>query len=303
MAEQTTPTLDLHRFTTRLTEIDMAVRFSLSAIDAQRDKTEPVLDNMATALRAELANFPEDELDKEIFLKSAIGQFRYEVPSRVLLLNLSLVMLCTELEMFVTHLVDTILASDPRRLLQFAGEKHVSTRELIDAGDYDGVLSSLRDKVTDEITNSNVEDMFMSHLGKRFKLISKDELCPARICQRQSPIYPLGVAEWNLQELKKVFSDRHDIVHRALSPVQDVEYIAKASQYFSYLEMVLCLNARKVYSVPMQLMEWALLISIAKAWGLETDYTNRENVVPISIDKEVSVDASQELAPDVARKD
>ncbi len=97
-------------------------------------------------------------------------------PSRNLIHNLCLVMLVTQTEIFIEHLVDVILSTDSRRLKDLAGEKNLTTVELVDLQDYGAVMKRLREKVSKEITASSTQDMFIKHLGKRFGLFRKEDL-------------------------------------------------------------------------------------------------------------------------------
>src|ERR1700730_6234227 len=55
--------------------------------------------------------------------------------SRSLVYSLCLVMLVTQVEIFIGHLIDVILSAEPRRLKDLAGDKQLNFRELVDAQD------------------------------------------------------------------------------------------------------------------------------------------------------------------------
>jgi hypothetical protein len=286
---QTVKTLRFNEFLQRVTDISCAVDFSVSAIDNHRVRLLPKQDETREVFRIKLGenalfSAANEQVKSKLagILDSVLDRLCPDKPSKALLLNLTVVMLCTELEVFITHLVDALLANDPRQLLSIASEKNLSTAEILEAKDYEGVLSKVRERIANEITNSNTERMFLHHLGKRFRLLSEAELIPAEVLKPKPPVdlMMLNLHGWNMQELDTVFKIRHDIVHRGLLPIQDAAYIMRVASYFGYLELLLSRNARLVYTIPMNLNDWLVLFAMCSAYGLEyAALTDNENIV------------------------
>jgi hypothetical protein len=286
---QIVKTLRFNEFLQRVTDIGCAVDFSVSAIDNHRVRLLPKQDRAREVFRIKLGenalfSAANEQVKSKLagVLDSVLARMSPDKPSKVLLLNLTVVMLCTELEVFITHLVDVLLANDSRQLLSVASEKNLSTTEILEAQDYEGVLSKLRERIANEITNSNTERMFLHHLGKRFRLLSEAELIPEEVLKPKPPVdlTMLSLQGWNMQELDTVFKIRHDIVHRGLLPIQDAAYVMRVASYFGYLELLLSRNARLVYTVPINLNDWVVLIGMCSAYGLEyAGLTRNENIV------------------------
>jgi hypothetical protein len=94
--------------------------------------------------------------------------------SRALVYSLCLVMLVTQVEIFIEHLIDVMLLAEPRRLKDLAGEKQLNFRDLVDAQNYESVMASARKKVIKEVLDSSIRDTLEKHLGQRFNLFKKN---------------------------------------------------------------------------------------------------------------------------------
>ncbi len=197
-------------------------------------------------------------------------------PSRNLIHNLCLVMLVTQTEIFIEHLVDVILSTDSRRLKDLAGEKNLTTVELVDLQDYGAVMKRLREKVSKEITASSTQDMFIKHLGKRFGLFRKEDLVFKR------PHAP-GKKQWDIDDIESVWTTRHKIVHEG-------ELLAGKTFFDDtfggcvWLETFLSFQAREKYGLtidsPDYLNSMAKITGISKVGIVERIASAVEKIVP-----------------------
>jgi hypothetical protein len=177
------------------------------------------------------------ELDVEKLSSQIDSAVIISEPSKELVYNLSLVMLCTEVEIFLEHLIDVILMKDPRRLKDIASQKQLTAAELVDLKDYDNVMREVRRKAIKEIINSNTRDVFVKHLGNRIGLFEEKEL-----------VWKNARRKWGLSEIEAAWKARHEIVHEGRLPCTK-EYFQQVLGGFLWLVAFLSFRARKEYAI------------------------------------------------------
>ena len=133
----------------------------------------------------------------------------------LVLINQNLVMMCTVLEIFLLHVVDSILKAEPMTLLTVASEKEIKLDEVIKAKDKEEIVKKCREKVKDHFSRQGIKE--------KFKIIEK-------IGVEEKDVFNFSILRtepqqdfsgYDLQNLADVFQKRHDIVHEAMLPIQD----------------------------------------------------------------------------------
>jgi hypothetical protein len=234
------PILNYSIHSGRLAQISLFVRFTSSAIrefeitlpkqEGYIAAKEKVVDSMKLVLSA-FENPPAlnvEQLERQLDSAIIISE-----PSKQLIYNLSLVLLCTEMEIFLEHLIDVILTNDPRRLKDIASHKQLSAAELVDLKDYESVMREVRQKVSKEIINSNVRDMFLKHLGHRLGLFEEKEL-----------LWKNAQPRWDISDIEYAWGTRHKIVHEGQLPCTK-EYFNRVLGGFLWLQAFLSLRAKE----------------------------------------------------------
>lgn len=100
----------------RLVNLDLALRFTLSALKehdlswSRSPEVATALEKMANGWRDIQRAVNESPTDHDEIVRTLKDRFQLAQPARAAVLNLFHVMLCTELEVFVTHFVDVVLA-------------------------------------------------------------------------------------------------------------------------------------------------------------------------------------------------
>jgi hypothetical protein len=162
--------------------------------------------------------------------------------SRSLVYSLCLVMLVTQVEIFIDHLIDAILSKEPRRLKDLAGDKQLNFRELVDAQDYETVMARLREKVAKEVLDSSIRETLEKHLGQRFNLFDKESLACTTL--RES-----GEKEtWGISDIEGIWKTRHEIVHEGRFELNRNDF-ERALFACSWLETFLSGRAQAVYGL------------------------------------------------------
>lgn len=256
----------------RLGNIAWLARF----LDGAIGRTAKTLPNEPTFLKAQeelLAGLrtifesvsPSPRFDADE-IKSSLAKWATPTEdSRFLVYSLSLVMLVTQVEIFIDHLIDVILSKEPRRLKDLAGDKHLNFRELVDAQDYDTVMARLREKVAKEVLDSSFREMLEKHLGQRFSLFEKESLTCTSLKES-------GEKEtWGIPDIERIWQTRHEIVHEGRLDLNRNDF-ERALFACSWLETFLSVRAQAVYGLTVHedatLKIYAALFEKAKPYAL-----------------------------------
>lgn len=206
----------------------------------------------------------ESYVEREI--ASFTNNFLRGHPHAQIVMNLGLVMLCTQFEVFINHLVDIILATEPRRFLDLFPDKEMKVREVVQLGDYPSVMRGFREKVVGEIDRAGTRDKFVRYLGEKFKLISEREIKIVPPPEAQSDRFD----GWDLGKLEAIFKQRHRIVHRGELPVADLDYLGDLHLFFTALQTVMAVNAVRKHAIRLDNPTSAVLVSAyGKLFGVD----------------------------------
>ena len=233
----------------RLGNIAWLARFLDGAIGraAKSLPTEPgflkAQEELLTGLRSIFESVsPTPQFDAEE-IKNCLAKWATPTEdSRSLVYSLCLVMMVTQVELFIDHLIDVILSKEPRRLKDIAGDKQLNSRELVDAHDYERVMARLREKVAKEVLDSSIREMLEKHLGQRFSLFENESL----IC---TTLRESGEKEtWGISEIEAIWNTRHEIVHEGRLDLNQSDF-ERALFVCSWLETFLSVRAQAVYGL------------------------------------------------------
>ena len=223
-------------FMNKLTDVNLFLDYALSAMEEPivRDKAllkrmkgipELLRDGRLIAKEshseAELKTFAESA--EERIKESYLNKFNR---SKVTVLNLSLVMICTVLELFFEHILSLIFEAKPETLLTISRERNISLEQFLKSSTYDDVLKSFINKTTEQITRQGTMDILsvFDRIGVRkdmiFSWINYTDEAQGRF------------AGWNGEKLKSIFEERHSIVHEYKSPLLSVEELLIRNEFF-----------------------------------------------------------------------
>jgi hypothetical protein len=162
--------------------------------------------------------------------------------SRALVFSLCLVMLVTQVEIFIEHLIDVILLAEPRRLKDLAGDKQLNFRDLVDAQNYESVMASARNRVIKEVLDSSIRDILEKHLGQRFNLFKKESLTCTTMEESGEQ------KTWGIIKIEAIWNARHQIVHEGRLDLSRSEF-EQALFGCSWIETFLSVQARTMYGL------------------------------------------------------
>jgi len=207
-----------------MSRLSSAISHTLTAI-GHRDQVvnQEFLESEVTESISELARKVQAVCDPSPTLEEVTAGLKGVIfpsePAKQVVLNFGFVSLCTELEVYISHLVAAILRYEPRLMKSLASGKTLSTVEIVDSGDYEVVMDKLRDKIVKEVVDANARDMFLKHLGERFDLFSEDDFHyhtpPNESLNSRKKLPTEGILRqpWGIQDTVAAFEKRHAIVH------------------------------------------------------------------------------------------
>jgi hypothetical protein len=162
--------------------------------------------------------------------------------SRALMYSLCLVMLVTQVEIFIERLIDVILLAEPRRLKDLAGDQQLNFRDLVDAQNYESVMASARKKVVKKVLDSSIREILEKHLGQRFTLFEKESLTCTTLEESGEE------KAWGIAEIETIWNTRHQVVHEGKLNVNRSEF-EQALFGCAWIETFLSLRARDTYGI------------------------------------------------------
>ena len=155
-------------------------------------------------------------------------------------------MLVTQVEIFIEHLIDVILLADPRRLKDLAGDKQLTSTDIVDAQDYQTVMGLLRAKVAKGVIGSNTRDMLEKHLGDKFELFEKQSLKCATMKEEGG-----NKETWDIAKLITIWETRHEIVHEGRLDITRQDFDSAAFGC-AWLESFLSRRAQDVFGLAVE---------------------------------------------------
>jgi hypothetical protein len=170
-----------------------------------------------------------DEFEKfalrleESFKESYLTKFKQ---ARPVVLNLSLVMMCTIIELFFEHVLALIFAANPKTLLALSRDKNISVEQFLKNSTYEAVLEEFIRKTTDHIVRQGTTEILkaFSIIGIQKEKVFSWATFTNEVQERFSG--------WDEEKLKNIFLDRHSIVHNNALPIQSIEELLLRQEFF-----------------------------------------------------------------------
>lgn len=246
--------LQLRLFTeylTRLSDSFLTLKFSHDALSQNKEKIARFLSGDTPALIKEFVDLEKvDEKQLEEMrhaVEEATGRRVEDYLST--LRNLTVVLLCSSLEITLNEIIDVVLQAEPKILTGVASEKSLTLKEIIDAGDYQGVLSQIREKQVERFGRKEVGEKIVfleKHLG-----IGRDEILDWAGFKEE--IQTL-LKDCDLPELKRIFEKRHSIIHHGRRPFEDDSEVERILEFFQKLTWNLCMTVSRKFKIPIDML-------------------------------------------------
>lgn len=171
---------------------------------------------------------------EESFKESYLKKFN---ESKITVLNLSLVMMCTVLELFFEHVLSLILRANPKTLLTLSKDKNISVEQFLKKTTYDDVLNEFIEKTTDHIIRQGTIDTLKAFDSIGIK--TSNVFSWANFTEEVQ----LGFAGWDEKKLNDIFHERHSIVHDNAIPLHSVDDLLLRKDFFTKIILNVSIQA------------------------------------------------------------
>lgn len=165
------------------------------------------------------------------------------------LLNQNLVMLCTIMEIFFLHILETIMLKEPNVLVGLAQEKRLSLQQVLSLKDYDSIIEKFRSKILDHFSRQGLKEKFKIYekigldINKVFDYSTYTDDAQKRL---------IG---YDFSKLSEIFDKRHNIVHKNELPLKELSELAKTKDFFEKIVIKLSILTMDKYAILLDLQD------------------------------------------------
>jgi hypothetical protein len=237
MKSMKTHVIETFTFIGKLSDVYLFLDYALNAMN------EPIVHSKA--LSKWMKGVPEMARDMPLVNKESLSAKDYETfvsqfeemmkqsyirkfnESKRTVLNLSLVMMCTILELFFEHVFDVIFNANSQTLLSLSKDKNITVEQFLKHTTYDDVLNEFIHKSTDHIIMQGTKEILkvFDNIGiKTNKVFSWSNFTKE---------VQLQFADWTDAKLYDIFQERHSIVHDHATPLQSVQELFLRQNFFT----------------------------------------------------------------------
>lgn len=247
MKSMKTYVIETFTFISKLSDVYLFLDYALNAMN------EPMVHSKA--LSKWMKSVPEMVRDVPLVNKAALSAKDYEAfvlrteegmresyirkfnESKRTVLNLSLVMMCTILELFFEHVFDVIFNANSQTLLCLSKDKNITAEQFLRHTTYDDVLNEFIQKSTDHIIRQGTKEILKAfdNIGmKTNKVFSWSNFTEE---------VQLQFADWTDVKLHDIFQERHSIVHDNAMPLQSVQELFLRQDFFTKIILNISIQA------------------------------------------------------------
>lgn len=166
----------------------------------------------------------------------------------LILLNQSLVMLCTIMEIFFIHILESIIDAAPKTLLGLANKKEITLEKVLDLKDYKLIIEDFK--------NKTIEDFSRQGLGKKFRIFKILGIDTDKIFDysKLKKIAQERLKNHDFKKLDEIFNKRHDIVHQNKLPLNNLDELSSIKDFFDKIIVNFSLIVYDKYNIPLDIM-------------------------------------------------
>lgn len=230
----------------KLGDIVLFVDFSINAM------AEPFIKEKA--LKKWMEGVPEMVRDERYINREALSEEQIEkfanrsekriaesfrqkfYQSNKIVLNMSLVTMCTVLELFIEHIFLSIFDAKVETLLTLSKGKSITLEQLLKFNNYDEVLTNFKRKYIDHITRQGIREIL-----KAFDAIGIDHNTLFSWSTFTSDVQS-RFNGWNDERLIDIFNKRHSVVHQNELPISTLDELLLIKDFFTKLMLNLSLK-------------------------------------------------------------
>lgn len=259
----------------KFSDICLFLDYSLNAMeypDVKRRSLQKWMNGIPDLVRNERfinKDLPKEQLEK--FALKAEEQIKESYLKKFndcnkIILNMSLVMICTVMEMFFEHIFLIIMNANPQTLLTLSKDRNITLEQVLKFNDYDKILDHFKEKYVEYITRQGTKEILnaFDSVGIKTNSIFSWSNCTDEV-QKQ-------FASWNDKKLIDIFNERHSIVHDNHYPINNVQEFILRNDFFKIIIGKLSIEIRyKFYKYGVILDSDEIMRNAIKASGGDPD--------------------------------
>lgn len=165
-----------------------------------------------------------------------------------IIVNQNLVMLCTVMDIFLVHVLVTVLQKKPQIIVGLAQEKNIMLKRILELGNYDAVVEEFRDKVVETFSFQGIKERFttFSKIGIPTESVFEYSGFPERVQKRYKG--------YNFSNLEGIFQKRHDVVHKNELPIKDIDELRAIEDFLEKTIVNLSVRVKDKFDIPMEMV-------------------------------------------------
>lgn len=239
----------------RLFDCSQAISYSVQALGQNQDRLVEFLSQGSGNILENLDLWhksisPQDKAAKKDEIANKMEELNRQRVGRFLqiLINQQIVLMCSVVEIYFNHILDTILQKEPRTILTIAPDQEIPLEFLLDSGNYETILESVRQKQIHKFGYASIEEKFgkFRALGIDSRLVFDASTINTEAQQR--------IGDFSLERLKEIFERRNKIIHKGASPFSEAEEVAPLVEFFQHLMFQLAIQTSKKYQIPIDFL-------------------------------------------------
>jgi len=166
-----------------------------------------------------------------------------------ILLNQNLVMLCTIMEIFFLHILETIMLKEPNVLVGLTQGKTLTLKQILAVKNYDSIIEKFRSKILDYFSRQGLKEKFKIYenigldINKVFDYSTYTDDAQKRL------------SGYDLSRLSEIFDKRHDIVHKNELPLTQLSELRETKEFFEKIVLNLSMSVMDKYAILLDLQE------------------------------------------------
>jgi hypothetical protein len=259
-------------FVSKLGDVSLFIDHSLSGIEHKEVREEPLrrwMDGVPELVRDE--RLYEKKVPEEIarkFEKQMEESFSKKFDkSGLIALNMSLVMLCTIVEVFLDQMLRTIFDANPRTLLTISPYKNITFEQLLSFKDYAEVIEDFKRKFLEHFNRQEIDEK----LDTLYKLgLKKEQLFSWAMLDPEAQRRFAGLDDKHLVD---IYEKRHAIVHNDVFSINTIDDLLKIKDFLTKVVFNFSFEAAnkfKTYGIVTDIQVMAQGMMKTEAGGLLT---------------------------------